>query len=111
MDMIVRIVISALAVIISSYIIPGVSVLGFMDAVLAAIVLGIVNLVIRPLILLFTLPLNILTLGLFTLVVNAFMVLIVAKIVPGFNVSGLLSAFLFSLVLSIVSTLIFKLFK
>lgn len=106
MDIIVNVIVNALAVIVASYIIPGVSVAGFMDAVVASIVLGIVNLFIRPLILLFTLPLNILTLGLFTLVVNAFMVLIVARIVPGFNVSGLLSALLFSLALSLVNAVI-----
>lgn len=106
MDIIVNVIVNALAVIVASYIIPGVSVLSFMDAVVASIVLGIVNIFVRPLILLFTLPLNILTLGLFTLVVNAFMVLIVARIVPGFNVSGLLSALLFSLALSLVNAVI-----
>ena len=91
------------AVMISAYVIPGVSVSGFWVAVIAAVILSIMNFVIKPILVLFTLPINIMTLGLFTFIINAGMVMLVAAIVPGFVVSGLLSAVLFSVILSIVN--------
>lgn len=91
------------AVMISAYVIPGVSVSGFWVAVIAAVILSIMNFVIKPILVLFTLPINIMTLGLFTFIINAGMVMLVAAIVPGFVVSGLLSAILFSVILSIVN--------
>jgi len=91
------------AVMISAYVIPGVSVSGFWVAIIAAVILSIMNFVIKPILVLFTLPINIMTLGLFTFIINAVMVLLVSSIVPGFVVSGLLSAILFSVILSIVN--------
>lgn len=100
---ILKLVLMGLAVMISAYIIPGVSVSGFWVAVVVAVILSIVNFIIKPILLLFTLPINVLTLGLFTFVINALMVLLVASIVPGFAVASLLSAVLFSVVLSVVN--------
>lgn len=91
------------AVMISAYVIPGVSVSGFWVAVIAAVILSIMNFVIKPILVLFTLPINIMTLGLFTFIINALMVMLVAAIVPGFMVSGLWPAVLFSVILSIVN--------
>jgi len=91
------------AVMISAYVVPGVSVSGFWVAVIAAVILSIMNFVIKPILVLFTLPINIMTLGLFTFIINAVMVLLVSSIVPGFVVSSLLSAVLFSVILSIVN--------
>lgn len=102
MKVIIKLILMGLAVMISAYVIPGVVVDGFFTALVAAVILAIVNMVIKPIVTLFTLPINILTLGLFTFVINAGMVLLVASLVDGFWVSGLLSAVLFSVVLSLV---------
>ena len=103
MALIVHWLISALAVIITAYVLPGVTVSGFGSALFTALVLGLVNAFIRPLLLFLTLPLNILTLGLLTFVINALLILFVSAIVPGFFVAGFWWALLFSLVISIVS--------
>ena len=100
----VNLIVSTLAVLISAYILPGVKVDGFLTAIVVAVVLGIVNTFIKPILLLLTFPLTILSLGLFYFVINALMVLLVSAIVPGFKVSGFFWALIFSLVLSIVSS-------
>lgn len=100
---IVRWLLNALALLITSGIVKGIQIEGFTAALVAALVLGIVNAIIRPLIVLFTLPINILTLGLFTFVINGFMLLLVSGVVKGFNVHGFGSAIIGSLVLSIIS--------
>jgi putative membrane protein len=95
-----------IAIIFSTYILPGITLSGFWTALLVALVLGLLNAFIKPLILILTLPINILTLGLFTLVINAAIILMVSAIVPGFNVDGFWYALLFSIVLSIILYLI-----
>ncbi len=95
--------VSALAVAIVSYLLPGVSVEGAFAALVTALVLGLANAFIRPILLLLTLPLTLLTLGLFALVINAFMVMLTAAVVPGFVVAGFWWALLFSLVLTLVN--------
>jgi len=102
--MFVNLIVSTLAVLISAYILPGVKVDGFLTALVVAVVLGIVNMFIKPVLLLLTFPLTVLSLGLFYFVINALMVLLVSAIVPGFKVSGFFWALIFSLVLSIVSS-------
>jgi putative membrane protein len=94
--------ISTLAILIAAYIVPGVSIT-LAGALIAAIVLGALNLFIRPILLILTLPINILTLGLFSLVINACLVLIASAIVPGFYVAGFWIALLFALVLAIIN--------
>lgn len=111
MQLIVHLVVGGLSVLITSYLLPGVHVGGFLSAVIAAVVLSLANLVIRPVLLLLTLPINILTLGLFTFVVNAMIILLVSFIVPGFKVDGFWWALLFSLILSVVGTLLNTLFN
>jgi putative membrane protein len=93
---------SAIAIGIAAYVVPGVHVT-ISGAIIAAVVFGAINLFIRPVILLLTLPINILTLGLFTLVVNALLVLLVGVLVPGFFVSGFWTALLFSVVLGVIN--------
>ncbi|MBI1922016.1 MAG: phage holin family protein [Geobacter sp.] len=95
--------ISALAIIITAYLLPGVRVSGFFAALVTALVLGLINAFIRPVLLLLTLPINILTLGLLTLVINALLIMLASAIVRGFSVSGFWWALLFSLVLSVVN--------
>lgn len=92
-----------LAVGITAYVVPGVGVSGLVAAVVAAVVLGILNSVLRPILLVLTIPVTVLTLGLFTLVINTAMVLLTAQIVPGFTVAGFWPAFLFSVVLWLVN--------
>ncbi|HSX48747.1 MAG TPA: phage holin family protein [Candidatus Saccharimonadales bacterium] len=107
MEILINLLLSGIAVLISAYILPGVKVDGFVTALAVAILLAVVNLFIKPLVLFLTFPINILTLGLFTFVINALMVLIVSSIVPGFKVDGILWAIVFSIVLSLVSSAIF----
>jgi putative membrane protein len=96
-------IISILAIIIAAYLIPGVYVSGIFTALVVAVVLGLLNAFIRPILLIFTLPINILTLGLFTLVINAILVMLTSRIVEGFSVSGFWMALVFGLILSLVS--------
>jgi putative membrane protein len=110
MNLIVTWLLSALAVFITAYILPGVTVVGFLGALLVAAVLGLFNALIRPLLLILTLPINVLTLGLFTLVINAVIVLMVSAVVPQFRVGGFLNALLFAIVLAIVNWLVFRIF-
>lgn len=95
-------IIGALAILIASFIVPGVVVTPVV-AFVAAVVLGALNLFIRPVILLLTLPLNILTLGLFSLVINALLVMLTSYLVPGFLIIGFWEAFLFAVVLSVIN--------
>jgi putative membrane protein len=89
-----------------AYYLPGVGVSGFYAALITALVLGLVNALIRPLLIVLTLPINILTLGLFTLVINALMFWFVATVVKGFDVAGFWPAFWGALILSIVSWIV-----
>ncbi len=103
MSLIFRWIINALAILAIASFIPGIDVASFYTALIAALVLGLVNALVRPILLILTLPVNIVTLGLFTFVVNALMVWLVSTIVKGFVVGGFSSAFLAALVLWVVS--------
>lgn len=94
--------IAALAIGIASYIIPGASVT-LAGALIAAVVLGAFNFFLRPLLLVLTLPINVLTLGLFSFVINALLVMLVSALVPGFEVVGFWTALLFAFALSVVN--------
>lgn len=94
--------IATIAILIAAQIVPDVSI-DLIGAIVAAVVLGALNLFIKPILIIITLPINILTLGLFTLVINALLVLSATILVPGFVVSGFWAAFLFALVLSIIN--------
>ena len=94
-----RWVINALALLLVANIVPGFAVDSFYSALVAALVLGLVNALVRPLFFILTLPVTILTLGLFTFVINAFMIWLVSTIVKGFTVDGLAPAFLGALLL------------
>jgi putative membrane protein len=98
--------IMAISIIISSYLIPGVKVNGFFSALWVAFFLGIVNVLIKPILILITLPINVLTLGLFTFVINAMLILLASSVLKGFEVSGFWIAVLFGIVLSLVNYLI-----
>jgi putative membrane protein len=96
--------VATLAILIAAYLLPGVTVT-LVGAIVLAVVLGIINIFLKPIITILTLPITILTLGLFSLVVNALLVLLAAAIVPGFLVAGFWSAFLFALLLSLINLL------
>jgi putative membrane protein len=102
----VRLIINAVALLIVAYLLPGVHVSSFVGALVAAVVLGIVNAIVRPILVLLTLPVVILTLGLFTLVINAITFYLVGHLGIGLEVSGFGTAFLGALILSIVSYLL-----
>jgi putative membrane protein len=98
--MIVGWVLNALAIFAAAYLLPGVLVDGFVTALLLSFILGFINVLLKPLLILLTLPITILTLGLFLFVINALMIMLAANFVPGFTVDGFWWALLFSLVLS-----------
>ncbi len=103
MGFLINWLVSGLAIVITAYLLPGIRLTGFFTALVTALVLGLINAVIKPVLLLLTLPINLLTLGLFTLVINALLVLLTARIVPGFQVDGFWWAVAFSVVLALVN--------
>lgn len=104
--LLIKWVLFAGALLFTAWVVPGISFVSFTSALLAALVMGLVNIFVRPILLILTLPINLLTLGLLTFVINALMFLFVAKLVPGFNVNGFMAALLGSIVLSIISIFI-----
>ncbi len=106
MGLLIRWAINAVALYLTTRIVPGVHVAGFGATVVAALVLGIVNAVIRPILLILTLPLNILTLGLFTLVINAAMLYLVAGVTHRLQIDSFFSAVVGAVVLSVISFLL-----
>ena len=100
----VRWAVNALALMLVAWLFGGVRVSGLLSLLIAAVVLGWVNAYIRPFVLVLTLPLNLATLGLFTFVVNALMLILTSALVPGFVVDGFLTAVGASLVLTVVSS-------
>ncbi|MEA2666805.1 MAG: putative rane protein [Candidatus Eremiobacteraeota bacterium] len=103
MGFLIRLVVNALAMLCVAYIVPGVHVTGFGGALIAALILGIVNAVLRPILVILSLPLEILTLGLFTLVINALLFWLVGRLGVGLYVDGFWPAFWGAIVMSIVS--------
>lgn len=103
MRLLIHWLLSALAIMVASYLLPGIVVQSFFVALVVAVVLGFLNAIIRPILVILTLPITILTLGIFVLVINAFLVLLVSAVVPGFHVDGFWWALAFSILLSIVS--------
>jgi putative membrane protein len=94
------------AILVAAHLIEGIEVKGFWSAFFAAAILGVLNAIFRPILILLTLPINILTLGLFTFVINAVLIMMVSGVIGGFEVHGFWSALLGSLVISIVSWLL-----
>ncbi|MFH0864152.1 MAG: phage holin family protein [Candidatus Gottesmanbacteria bacterium] len=109
MKIIANWIVSALAILITAYLLPGIHIAGFLSALVVALVLGIINAVLKPILIILTLPITILTLGLFTLVINALLVLLASNIVNGFTVDNFWWAFLFSLILSVVNSILHRL--
>jgi putative membrane protein len=107
MNFLVNILISAIAVAISAFLIPGIKVHGFFDALIVAVVMAILNRFVKPLLVLVTIPITVITLGLFYLVINVVLVYIASWIVsPGFEVHGFFAALLFSIALSVTNSIL-----
>lgn len=103
MKLILKILVSSLAVFFSAYILPGVYLDGFPTAILVAIVLGLLNAFVKPLLVLLTIPVTVFSFGLFLLVINAFMIMIVDQVLDGFSLPGFWMALLFSIIVSLVT--------
>lgn len=101
-----KLIINALAVFITAYLLKGVSVKNFFTAIITALLIGLVNAFIKPVFIFLTIPVTILTLGLFLLFVDAFMIMVIDKMYSGFKVKNFGWAFIFSIVLAIINSLI-----
>ena len=103
MGFLIRVVVNALALICVAYVVPGIHVSGIGGALIAALILGVVNAILRPILVVLSLPLEVLTLGLFTLVINALLFWLVGALHVGLTVGGFWPAFWGAIVMAIVS--------
>lgn len=112
MKTILRILLTAIAVIVLASFLPGVEIQGYTSAILVALVLGILRVTVKPLLVFFTLPATIVTLGLFLLVINAVIILLADYLIgASFEVSGFWTALLFSILLSIFQSILYSFLK
>ena len=111
MKLLLRWVINAGTLLLLAYYLPGIAVSGWYAALITALVLGLVNAVLKPILVILTLPVNILTLGLFTFVINALLFWFVASFIEGFSVTGFWPAFQGAFILSLVSWVVSGLLK
>jgi putative membrane protein len=106
MKLIINLLISAVAVVVGAYLIPGVEVSGFLDAIIVAIIIGVLNTFLRPILIFLTIPITFFTLGLFLFVIDAIIILLAGNLILGFQVSGFWPALFFSIVISTISWLL-----
>ncbi len=106
MKFLTQILISALSVLVTGYLMPGIKIDGFSTALVVAVVLALLNVFLKPVLVLLSIPATIFTLGLFLLVINAVIILVASKLVDGFHVSGFWSALFFSIVLSVINAIL-----
>lgn len=106
MKFFLKVLVTSLAVVVAAYLLPGVELQNFLSAVVVAFVLGILNMLLKPILVLLTIPVTIFSFGLFLLVINAFIVLLTDSLVRGFEVQNFWWALLFSILLSVVSYLL-----
>jgi len=111
MNFILNLLLTAIAVFVLASILPGVEIANYVTAVWVAFEIAVLNMFVRPLLIFFTLPATIVTLGLFLFVINALIILLAANLVGGFLVSSFFSALLFSILLSIFRSALFKMIK
>ena len=108
MNFILKWILFALLIMGIAWVIPGITITGFISALIVVVIMSIINLLIRPIVEFISLPLNVLTLGIFSLVINALLFLLIAKFSPGFQIDGFWSGFWGALILSIFMPLIDK---
>lgn len=111
MNLLLRTLLSAIAVVVLANVLGGVYVDNYVTAIIVAVVLAVLNLFVKPLLIILTLPVTVFTLGVFLLFINAFIILLADNLVPGFGVDGVWSAIVFSILLAISESLLFSLFK
>lgn len=104
MNWVLKILISSLAIMVTAFLLPGAEITNYFTGVLVAIVLSLLNTFLKPLLIIFTIPVTIFTLGLFLLVINALIIMLASDIVDGFYVSGFWNALFFSIILSIITS-------
>ena len=105
MSFLIRLLVSALAAMLTAYLLPGVKIDNFITALILALVLAVLNLLVKPVLIILTLPATILTLGLFLLVINALIIMLAAKLVSGFRVDGFWWALIFSIVMTVINSI------
>jgi putative membrane protein len=103
MSFLVKVLVTTLSVIIGAYLMPGVEVESFTTALVVAFVLGILNAILKPILIILTIPVTVITLGLFLLVINAFIIMITSHLVSGFTVDSFWIAIIFSIILSVIN--------
>ena len=101
--MLTSLVVNALAFYVVAYLVPGVTIAGWQALLVVAVVWGVLALLLKPILILLTLPINILTLGLFTFVINALLIMLMSRLVTGFRVEGFTTALLAAIVLALVN--------
>jgi len=111
MNLITKLLLNAVAVFVIAYFLPGVQVDNYMAAIIVAVILSVLNALVKPILVLFTLPITILTFGLFLLVINALIILLADELIGGFYVSSIWIAILFSVLLSILQSILRSLLK
>lgn len=111
MKFILRLLLSALAVVVLSKVLPNVSVDSYITALIVAVALSLLNFIVKPILVVLTLPVTIVTFGLFLLVINALIIKLADHFVDGFTVNGWLWALIFSLLLSLLQSILFSLLK
>ncbi len=111
MNLLIAWVINAVTLIAATYVVPGFHVADFTTALLAAIVIGLINIFIKPILVFITLPINLLTLGLFTFIINAVVLWLASQVITGLMIDNALAAILAAIVISIVSTVLSSLAK
>ncbi len=110
MKTIIRVLLTALAVVLLAKLLPGVAVEGYVSAIIVAVVIALLRFIVKPILVVLTLPVTIVTLGLFLLVINAIIILLADYFVPDFTVNGFWWALIFSLLLSFVQSILFSIF-
>jgi len=108
MKLIIRILVTAILVMVIAHFMPGVTVANFTTSIIVAVVLGLLNLFIKPILVILTFPVTIVTLGLFLLVINAIIIILCTKIVGGFGVDSFWTAVFFSIILSILQSITYS---
>ncbi|OUR92588.1 hypothetical protein A9Q87_05975 [Flavobacteriales bacterium 34_180_T64] len=111
MNLILKLLLTAVAVIVLAKFLPGISLDTYTTAIIVAVVLAVLNTLVKPILVILTLPITIFTLGLFLLIVNALIVLLADKLIDGFGVSSIWTAVLFSILLSILQSILYSILK
>ncbi|MBE0663264.1 MAG: phage holin family protein [Bacteroidales bacterium] len=106
MNLLIRIIITSISAIVAAYILPGVHIADFSTAIILAVVLALLNSILKPILIILTIPITIFTFGLFLLVINAAMILLAEYFISGFSVENFWWALLFSIILSIISSIL-----